>query len=183
MPNHVGTDPDGHANDAGSDGGIKVADDIEASRKGLDEATSVTESAQLRFLSVLSMALGVLILVPNVLIAQNFWPNYRGNAVALALMSTSLLIGVFLIIYGAVVWNRNWSIRWAIILPIVAFLLAPGITVWSTQTARPNPEPLVKMPCIDLYQRALEIKKDNPGFVMSAKDPDQRRCDINSVLQ
>ena len=186
MPNHTGTDPDDDANNASSDGGIKVAGDIEESKKGLDEATSVTESAQLRFLSVLSIALGVLILVPNVLIAQYFWPNYRGNAVALALMSASLLIGVLLLIYGAVVWHRNWSIKWAIILPIVAFLLAPGITVWAAQTARPVKPPVertVELPCIDLYQRALEIKKDNPGFVMSTKDPDQRRCDINSVLQ
>ncbi len=181
----MGTDPDDDANNASSDEGIKVAGDIEESKKGLDEATSVTESAQLRFLSVLSIALGVLILVPNVLIAQHFWPNFRGSAVALTLMSASLLIGVLVIIYGAVLWHRNWSIKWAIILPIIAFLLAPGITVWSAQIARPvrSVEPIVQLPCIDLYQRALEIKKDNPGFVMSTKDPDQRRCDINSVLQ
>ena len=58
-------------------------------------------------------------------------------------------------------------IKW-VLGPFIIALPAPALTVWAAATV----EPLSPKPCIELYQYALTIKKDNPNFKMVWNDRD-----------
>lgn len=126
------------------------------------------------------------------------------NTVCLTLLAISFVIGLALVIYAIALrhyeeWyeqqidrpedvpngtmsNRRHRrvplyLKW-ILGPFLLALPAPALTVWAAATV----EPIAPKPCIEMYQTALEIKKDNPNFQMVWNDRDQLRCSINQVL-
>lgn len=142
---------------------------------------------RVRPLFILPIVFGVLILGLDIVIWRLFWAYLAINPAALTLIATSASVGLVLIVYGIILWLSEWhrekSVVWVMGLALAAALLAPAFTLWGAQLARPvPPRPSPHVPCIDLYQQASEIKAVNPNFVMSTKDPDQRRCDINAAL-
>ncbi|WP_141564443.1 hypothetical protein [Mycolicibacterium palauense] len=178
-----------------------------------DEAVVEKKRPGLHPLALFPLLLGALVCLLNLYLLLRFWrflwsARWDG-AVALSLVTMSLLIGIFLILYAFVLpaaeVNRAQDasdtatndtathgdrgelsryLKW-IVAPLVLALVAPLISVWAIQTVSPDtPEPTAPKPCIELYQEALTIREGNPNFRMPNNDPDQRRCRINqSVLQ
>lgn len=203
MPNHAGIDhdvPDDNANDAQPQKAARTATDTEPSR----EITSARESTQLRLISALPMLLGVSVLAVNLLVIIRLWRSIirLPGVVALALTVTSLLAGLFLIVYGLTLRRLDSTgktisaesrassglnatgtyARW-IGIPMLVALSASAATVWAAEIAKPKlPDPADMKPCIELYQQALAIHKENPQFRMPAGDRDNARCTINYVL-
>lgn len=128
------------------------------------------------------------------------------NTVCFALLAISFAIGLALIVYAIALrhydeWYDLHSeavrdappepesptatvpkriptyLKWFVV-PLLLAAPAPALTVWAASTV----EPLTPVPCIELYQRALELKRDNPQFKMVWNDRDQLRCSINQVL-
>jgi hypothetical protein len=211
MSRHIETGqgvPDDHVGDAGLDAGVEVGGEIEASRRGPEEVTSARKGAQLHLLSILPILLGVFIFALNIFVAFRLWPSLLKlqNTVAVTLIATSSFIGLFLIVYAIVLrrrrfeWDRqkskiqpgsmtndesgeaSWYVKW-VVVPVLVALPAAAATVWATGIAYVVPGPVAPKPCIELYQEALNIKKDYPKFIMPGKDPDERRCGINKVLE
>ncbi len=127
------------------------------------------------------------------------------NTVCFTLIAISFAIGLALIVYAIALRHyEEWYveqiessgdeppeppasrrreripsyIKW-VLGPFIIALPAPALTVWAAATV----EPLSPKPCIELYQYALTIKKDNPNFKMVWNDRDQLRCSINQVLE
>lgn len=198
--------PGDHVGDAGLDASDEVGGDIKASRIP-EKDTSVRGAARPHRLFIFPLVLGVFICALNILIAARFWQFVWPSAVAVTLITTSTFIGLFLIVYGAVlrrfagsrqkseiapgsVTNHEpskapWYFKWAVALPLLVALPAPAVTVWGAETAKPvapRPQSVTQAPCIELYQDALNIKKDNPNFTMPSTAPEQVRCRINTIL-
>lgn len=157
------------------------------------------------------MALGVSIWALNILVAARIWRNvYDSNVtwfnsinlpatIFLALVAISLFIGLLLIVYSILLRNferprRTSEIlhgskvddeasqvpsyaKW-LVIPVLAAFAAGVVTVFAAQII----EPIAPRPCIELYQAAQNIKKDNPGFRMPWNDRDQFRCAINQTV-
>lgn len=156
-------------------------------------------------LAILPVLLGIFILGLNVFVAiWLWWSTFRLNwtlvikggfptLIFLSLIIISLFIGLFLILYAIVLRrderttgesiNKDESghapsyVRW-VIVPVLIALPAPAITVWASQMV----QPIAPKPCIELYQTAVNIKKDEPSFEMWGWDPDELRCRINQNL-
>ncbi len=119
------------------------------------------------------------------------------TTVFLSIMVISFGIGLILIAYAIVLQRteRNMQtgqlpggsnqgpaevptyVRW-IVVPTVVALPAAALTVWAAQMI----EPIAPQPCMELYQEALNISKDAPGFKMPWRDRDQLRCEINRAV-
>ena len=162
-----------------------------------EKDTSIKRGAQPHHLFIFPLVLGVFICVLNILIAVRFWQSVWPNAVAVTLFATSLFIGLFLVAYGVVLWryagsrpndetsDTPWHVKWAVVLPLLVALPAFAVSVWGAGTARPvapKPQSVPQPACIELYREALEIKKDNPNFIMPWTNADQVRCGVNNVL-
>lgn len=208
----TGVVPGNHVKDGSeSEVGVNVSSNNPGRANAPERASSVNENTQLRLLSALPILLGVFICALNILAAVRLWLTVYGsdftwfsrinlpNTVFLTLITISFFIGLFLIAYASILRrferNRHESkipqeplanhepgqvpsyVKW-ILVPLLVALPAPALTVWAAQMI----EPIAPIPCIELYQEALEIKKDNPNFAMSGYDRDQFRCDINYVI-
>jgi hypothetical protein len=127
------------------------------------------------------------------------------NTVCFILITISFAIGLALIVYAIALrhyeeWYEQQAdapgeapqestssgqpkrvplyLKW-VLGPFLLALPAPALTVWAAATV----EPISPKPCIEMYQDALRIKKDNPNFEMVWNDRDQLRCSINQVLE
>jgi hypothetical protein len=164
------------------------------------------DSDRLPPLWILPVLLGVFILAVNgaVLIQPRlrwmFRPIGYVSAVSFILAATSTFVGLFLIVYAIVLRRserskippgsgishrprQDWSyVKW-VVVPLLLGLLAPLATVWVVEYNRGfGPTSPTQKPCIDLYQAAFNIYKDNPAFRMPPNDPDEARCGINKAL-
>jgi hypothetical protein len=74
--------------------------------------------------------------------------------------------------------RRVSYVKWMIV-PILVAIPALALTVWAAEIV----QPIAPKPCIEIYQDALKIKKDNPNFKMIWNDRDELRCSINHVLE
>ncbi len=54
-----------------------------------------------------------------------------------------------------------------------------GMELNRATTERQTPTPT---PCVELYEKAQGIAKDNPRFKMPATDRDEKRCGINAAI-
>jgi hypothetical protein len=203
VPNHAGNDhgvPDAHVNH----------DDSEASASGPDAVTSVGEK-QLRLLFTFPILLGLFIWALNFLALIRIWRTVYfsnlellsranlPNIVCFTLITISLFIGLSLIGYAIALrqfegysqesevpkeisTNQNLRrvsyVKWMIV-PILVSIPAFALTVWAAEIV----QPIAPKPCIEIYQEALNIKKDNPTFKMIWNDRDELRCSINKVLE
>lgn len=109
-----------------------------------------------------------------------------GN-VAAALILTSIFVGIFLIVYAFALGKNEaarrsdgrWFARW-VLTPLVLGLVGAFVSVWSLKSlADTEPE---KKPCLELYQQAQNIYKENPKFRMPLDADDQQRCRVNEAI-
>ncbi|MBJ7339230.1 hypothetical protein [Mycolicibacterium sp.] len=203
MPHHAGTEQAAPAGNV-SDG------DPEASANGPDSATSVRDK-QLRLLFTFPVLLGLFVCSLNFLAAIRLWRSVYfsnpvmssranlPNTVCFTLISISFFVGLSLIAYAIALRHFDGygeerevaqegapdhaagrvslHVKW-LVVPLLVALPAPALTVWAASTI----EPIAPKPCIEVYQEALNIKKDNPNFKMVWNDRDELRCSVNQVL-
>jgi hypothetical protein len=178
--------------------------DIEAIGNGPEEVALVREgSARLQLLSLFPFLIGVFILALNIFVVARLQgvfvaKNFQGN-IAVTLAATSAFIGLFLVVYAIVLrlFERNgteilpgsttddgarqasWYVKW-VVVPLLLGLLAVAATISSVEVNRRIYNN--KQPCIELYQEATSIYKDNPKFRMPSGDSDEDRCGINKAV-
>ena len=159
----------------------------------VDDGVQVKEETKRPSLYLLPVLLGAFVCVTSIFVAFRFWPflwrSRTLGTIPLVLIATSFLIGLILL---AVVRGKPFSrgsesdqsgiaVRLASLVAVT--LLAIGLLVWASALATPvRPEMEPQKPCIDIYKDAFGIKEDNPNFRMLGKDPDNRRCNVNGIL-
>ena len=142
----------------------------------------------------LSVLVGVAVIVMNLVVILKQWvllvPSNLSSAVFSTFIGSSLLLGVFLLVYakylkraevGAVV--RGKFVR-CVVTPLVVGSLAMFATVSSMTTIASLQERSsdAPKPCIQLYQQAAGIRDISPGFRMPDNDRDELRCKINQAV-
>ena len=185
------------------------ATDAETNAAAVAQGTHREQPDLLRILPIL---LGVFICGLNIFVTVRLWQSvYQSDfarlnrinlptTVFLSLISISFFIGLFLIVYsialrrgerraqptqtqpGSIPGQEPVRVQayvtW-ILVPALAAVPAAALTVWAAQMI----EPIAPTPCVELYEKAMNISKDAPGFRMAWNDRDQTRCSINSVLK
>jgi hypothetical protein len=165
------------------------------------ESENTVSRSQRNPFAVLPILLGVIFLVTNIFVMTRFtsWffaPQSTPGTISLVMMLVSIAICLVLIIYGLAQRRADadlaghthrggsWYFR-AVGAPILLGLLAPLVTLWALQVnklAGERWEGSIGKPCIEVYQQAASIAKDNPQFRMPATDPYEVRCTVNAVL-
>ena len=168
---------------------------------------------QLRLLFTFPILLGIFICTLNLLVVTRLWRAVYfsnigllsranlPNTVFLTSVTISFAIGLALIVYAIALRHyEEWYdqkaevqqesrssyepsrvhpyIKW-LLGPLFLALPAPALTLWAAGTI----EPIAPRPCIDVFQEALNIKKDHPNFKMTWNDRDELRCSVNDVLE
>lgn len=146
-------------------------------------------------LSVLALLAGVVFLVADVFVITRFPTWFFAKTVpatiSLLLMLASLVACLALIVHSLAMRraDRDFSgdahrggYARSVGVPLLLALLAPLLTVWSLNVSKSVADRAVVKPCIEVYQQAAGVAKDNPKFRMPAKDRDEVRCTVNAVL-
>ncbi|MCV7017890.1 hypothetical protein [Mycolicibacterium aichiense] len=158
-----------------------------------ERAAVLTERAPGRLASYLAVGLGVCVCIVNLALAVRLWKalfvRASSGSLLFALIIVSFFLGAFLIAYGTTLGRSRTTDGRGLwyTSAVVALLIGVGalaLTVWAASIVDPvKPLPDTPKSCIDLYQQALPIHKASPNFRFPASEPDQRRCDINSLLK
>lgn len=203
MPNHAGNDHgalDADADDGGSEAGANISGKV-----------NVATEKQLRLLFTFPILLGLFVVAVTLLVTIRLWRSvyfssfgmlYRANlpnTVCITLLTISLFTGLSLIGYAIALRQlggysqeseipqptttdhklpRASYVKWMVV-PVCVAVPALALTVWAAEIV----QPITAKPCLEFYQDALKIKKDNPNFKMIWNDRDELRCSINQVLQ
>lgn len=203
MANHAGSDHG--AQDADFTGA-----DSETSGNSSDEVDSAKEK-QLRLVFTFPILLGLFVVAVNFLVIIRLWRTvyfssfgmlYRANlpnTVCITAITISLVTGLALIGYAIALRQlegygqesdiaqeettnhelpRVSYVKWMIV-PVAVAIPALALSMWAAAIV----QPITAKPCIEIYQDALKIKKDNPNFKMIWNDRDELRCSVNQVLQ
>lgn len=143
-------------------------------------------------LFVLPLLLGVLLLAVDIWIITRFSTTIfaKGvpNAIALAFIAASIVICLFLIAYALIVpraerTDRTSSYVRLVVVPLILALVAIAAMIWALQGYFSSTQlPPTRKACIELYEQAQNIARDNPKFRMAEKDADEVRCAINKAL-
>lgn len=151
--------------------------------------------------AVLPLLLGGLFLLANVVVFLRVPTVFTGKnvngAVSLLMILVSVAICLVLIVYGLATrrvdsdslgsdsagGGRSRYLR-AVVLPLVLGLLAPLFTLWALQVNKTVGERGAQSTrsCIEVYEKAAAIAKDNPRFRMLDTDRDEVRCKVNAAL-
>lgn len=147
-------------------------------------------------LAVLPLLLGVIFLLANVLmflrVPTAFTAKNINGAMSLMLLLVSVAFSLALIVYGLagrrsdsgeIGEGRGRNLR-TVGVPLLLALLAPLFTLWGlhvNKTVGERNAQAVK-PCIEVYEKAAAIAKDNPRFRMLDTDRDEVRCKVNAAL-
>jgi hypothetical protein len=144
--------------------------------------------------AVLPILLGVLFLLANLLIFARvptvFTVKNVSGTISLLLILVSVIISLALIIFGLAARRgeeagegRGRHLR-TIGVPLLLALLAPLFTLWALQVNKTAAERGASStkPCIEVYEKAAAIAKDNPRFRMLDTDRDEVRCKVNAAL-
>jgi hypothetical protein len=155
--------------------------------------TSVSERIPGRLTSLIAIGLGLCVSAVNIALAIRLWKTLfvraSSGSLIFSLIILSFALGVFLIAYGIILARSRTAQSHGVWCTSVALALLLGvaalaITVWAATVIDPvKPLPETPKACIDLYQQALPIHQASPSFRFPATEPDQRRCDINSLLK
>ncbi len=147
---------------------------------------------------VLPWLLGVIFLLvnlvimfrlPSVFFAGGLAKNVS-STISLLLLLASIVTCLVLIVYGVAARRddvpgeaRGRYLR-TVGVPLLLGLLAPLFTIWSLQVNKSANERSVQLakPCIEVYEKAAAIAKDNPRFRMLATDRDEVRCAVNAAI-
>jgi hypothetical protein len=149
-------------------------------------------------LAGLPLLLGVIYLLVNIFILVRL-PSVFGlsavgknvnSTISLLFLLASIVTCLVLIVLG-IAARRDESIGQGsgrymrtLALPILLGLLAPLLTIWSLHVSKSSSERFAEStkPCIEVYEKAAAIAKDNPRFRMPPTDRDEVRCTVNAVL-
>ena len=144
--------------------------------------------------AALPILLGVLFLLANLLIFARVPTVFTGKnvsgTISLLLILVSVIISLALIIFGFAARHgeeagegRGRHLR-TIGVPLLLALLAPLFTLWALQVNKTSGERFTQSnkPCIEVYEKAAALAKDNPRFRMLDTDRDEVRCKVNAVL-
>ena len=145
-------------------------------------------------LSFLPVLLGVIFLVANLVIFLRapaiFIARNSMGTISLMLLIASVATCLVLIVYGLAAGRediagegRGRYLR-IVAVPLVLGLVALLFTLWSLQVNKTSGERSLQLnkPCIEVYEKAAAIAKDNPNFRMLASDRDEVRCKVNAAL-
>jgi hypothetical protein len=149
-------------------------------------------------IAVLPLLLGVLLLLANLLVFSRvpgaFTPKSVNGAISMLLILVSVVICLSLIFLGLAARRndseaaaRDGSARFlpSLGVSLALGLLAPLFTLWALQANKLADErygqTYVK-PCLEIYETASAIAKDNPRFRMPTTDTNEARCSVNAVL-
>jgi hypothetical protein len=175
--------------------GGQVEPEIEFEREVVivDSEIPVARSQRNPF-AVLPILLGVLFLLANLLIFARvptvFTVKNVSGTISLLLILVSVIISLALIIFGLAARRgedagegRGRHLR-TIGVPLLLALLAPLFTLWALQVTKTTGERAAQAnkPCIEVYEKAAAIAKDNPRFRMLDTDRDEVRCRVNAAL-
>ena len=181
------------------DFGKAFADDgLGAADADLDVQLAVAESGAHRLPSelgerlnpffALPLLLGVVFLIANIYVITRTPAIYAAKnttgSTSLLLIVASLVICLVLVGYALAVRRSGAVSARGVGVVLLLGLLAPLATVWSLQVNRSagdRDRQMVKS-CIDVYEQAQNVAKDNPKFRMPAKDRDEVRCAVNATL-
>jgi hypothetical protein len=144
--------------------------------------------------ALLPLLLGLLLLLANlsifIQVPRVFTQKNVPGAISLLLISVSVVICVLLIAFGIFaqrlydVEGRSRSLR-AVGVPLVLGLLAPLFTLWGLQNNKlttDRNDSIYVRPCVEIYEKAAGILRDNPNFRLPATNPDEARCSVNAAL-
>lgn len=135
----------------------------------------------------LPLLLGVVFLIANLYVITRtpaiFIAKNVTGSTSLLLMIASVVICVILIGYAFALRRAEGAVSAkGVGVALLLGLLAPLATVWSLQVNRSAADRAVQKPCIDVYEQAASVAKDNPKFRMPARDRDEVRCAVNATL-
>jgi len=147
-------------------------------------------------LAVLPLLLGVIFLLANLLMFQRvptvFTAKNINGAMSLMLLLVSVALSLALIVYGLagrrgdtgeIGEGRGRHLR-TVGVPLLLALLAPLFTLWGLQVNKTVGErgAQATKPCIEVYEKAAAIARDNPRFRMLDTDRDEVRCKVNAAI-
>lgn len=132
------------------------------------------------------LLLGVVFLIADIYVFRQTPYVFTGKnttvSISLLLIIVSMVICLILIGYAFALRRFGGAVSAkAVTAAVLLGLLAPLATMWSLQVNRINSDRTTKS-CIDVYEQAQNIAKDNPKFRMPATDRDERRCSVNAAL-
>jgi len=137
-------------------------------------------------LFALPLLAGVVFLIANLYVITRtpfiFTVKNTTASTSLMLMIASVVICLALIGYAFALRRSGAVSAKGAEIALLLGLLAPLATVWSLQVNRSAVDRSVPNPCIDVYEQAQNVAKDNPKFRMPAKDRDEVRCAVNATL-
>jgi hypothetical protein len=176
--------------------GVGADTDVEIERDVVvvesEEAPRVRRSP----LAALPLLLGVIFLLVNLLIFLRvptaFTTKNVNGAVSLMLLLVSVALSLAAIVHGLAARRsdseeigagRGRHLR-TVGVPLLLALLAPLFTLWGLQVNKTSGERFTQSnkPCIEVYEKAAAIAKDNPRFRMLDTDRDEVRCKVNAAL-
>jgi hypothetical protein len=172
----------------GADADVEIERDVVIVDR--EEAPRVRRSP----LAVLPLLLGVIFLLANLLVFSRVPTAFTTKSVVASMSIVLLLVSVALclalIVYGFAAGRgeeagegRGRHLR-TIGVPLLLALLAPLFTLWALQVNKTTTERGASStkPCIEVYEKAAAIAKDNPRFRMLDTDRDEVRCKVNAAL-
>lgn len=135
----------------------------------------------------LPLLLGVVFLIANIYVFRQTPYVFTGKnttvSISLLLMIVSMVICLILIGYAFALRRFSGGVSAKAVTAVLLLgVLAPLTTMWSLQVNRINSDRATTKSCIDVYEQAQNIAKDNPKFRMPAKDRDEVRCAVNATL-
>lgn len=176
--------------------GVGGASDIEVERDVVIVESEKAPRVHRSPLAVLPLLLGVIYLLANVLMFVRVptaftAPNING-AMSLMMLLVSVALSLALIVYGLAARRgdsedfgegRGRHLR-TVGVPLLLALLAPLFTLWGLHVNKTVGERSGQStkPCIEVYEKAAAIAKDNPRFRMLDTDRDEVRCRVNAAI-
>jgi hypothetical protein len=169
---------------------------VEIEREDVVVQTEKAPGVRRSPLAALPLLLGVIFLLVNLLIFLRvptvFTTQNVNGAISLMLLLVSVALSLAAIVHGLAARRRDSEefgegrgrhLR-TVGVPLLLALLAPLFTLWGLQVNKSVGERNAQSttPCIEVYEKAASIAKDNPRFRMPTTDPYEVRCTVNAVL-
>jgi hypothetical protein len=180
--------------DDDDNGSVGEAVEIDADREIVVVASKAEARSRRNPFAVLPILLGFFFLLLNVAVffraPTAFTVKNTNGTISLLTLLVSVVICVVLIMYGLAarrdVPGEGRTRNRASVFALLALgLIAPLFTLWGLHVDKADTDAWQRTnnkPCIEIYEKAANIAKDNPGFRMPAGDRDGDRCAVNAVL-
>jgi cytochrome bd-type quinol oxidase subunit 2 len=171
--------------------------EIDADREIVVVASGKEANSRRNPFAALPTLLGLFFLVLNIAVffraPTAFTVKNINGTISLLSLLVSVVICVVLIMYGLAARRDVADVpgegrirnRPSVFVLLAFGLIAPLFTLWGLHVDKADTDAWQRTnnkPCIEIYEKAANIAKDNPGFRMPAGDRDGDRCAVNAVL-